>query len=262
VAGSPRQKSRTGVPELARSTRSTAREVADLVAAGADVPRLGDELHLGHRRVLLDQVEERREPVDVVELPGQRRGEVESEAVDVHLGDPVAQRIHDQLQRLRRADVERVPGARVVHVVLLVVLDQPVVRGVVDALERQRGPEVVALGGVVVDDVEDDLDARLVQGAHHALELLHVLTGRGVAGVLVVRREEADRVVAPVVAQALLLQGVVLDELVHRHELDRGDAEVGEVLDRRRVRDAPAYVPRISSGMFLLRNVSPLTCAS
>ena len=49
---------------------------------------------------------------------------------------------------------------------------------------------------------------------------------------------EADGVVAPVVAQAALLEGEVLDELVDRHELERGDAEVGEVRDRRRVGDA------------------------
>ena len=40
--------------------------------------------------------------------------------------------------------------------------------------KRQRRPEVVALGGVVVDDVEDDLDAGLVQRAHHRLELGHL----------------------------------------------------------------------------------------
>ena len=50
-------------------------------------------------------------------------------------------------------------------------------------------------------------------------------------GVGVVRGEEADRVVAPVVRQALVDAGGVLHELVHRHQLDRGDAEVGEVLD-------------------------------
>jgi hypothetical protein len=47
------------------------REVADLVAAIPEVPRLGDELDLGDHRVLLDDVEERREPVDLVELAGQ-----------------------------------------------------------------------------------------------------------------------------------------------------------------------------------------------
>ena len=37
------------------------------------------------------------------------------------------------------------------------------------------GPEVVAFGGVVVDDVEDDFDPRVVQRLHHLLELLHLL---------------------------------------------------------------------------------------
>ena len=49
------------------------REVADLVAARADVPRLGDQLHLRDDGVLVDRVEERGEPVDLVELARERR---------------------------------------------------------------------------------------------------------------------------------------------------------------------------------------------
>ena len=64
------------------------REVADLVAALADVPRLGDQLHPGEHRVLVDDVEEGAEAVDVVELAGQGRGQVEAEAVDVHFRAP------------------------------------------------------------------------------------------------------------------------------------------------------------------------------
>jgi hypothetical protein len=59
---------------------------------------------------------------------------------------------------------------------------------------------VVALGGVVVDDVEDHLDAGLVQRLDHRLELQHLLPAGAVGGVPVVRGEEADGVVAPVVA--------------------------------------------------------------
>jgi hypothetical protein len=57
--------------------------------------------------------------------------------------------------------------------------------------------------------------------------------------------------------QSLLLEGVVLHELVHRHELDRGDAQVGEVLHDRRVRDGgvgPAELlghPRVGHGQAL-----------
>ena len=91
-----------------------------------------------------------------------------------------------------------------------------------------------------------------VQRLDHRLELLDLrlrlgpdagrqLAGRvAVAGhrVAVVRGEEGDRVVAPVVAQAALDEVVVVDELVHRHQLDGGDAEAGEVLDDGRVGDA------------------------
>ena len=144
-AGGELAERRLAAPEVADGVAVVAvplgplrREAADLVAAGADVPRLGDQLDLADDRVLLHELEERRQPVDVVELAGQRGGEVEAEAVDVHLGDPVAQRVHDQLQRVRVPDVEGVPGAGVVHVELLVVLDQAVVRLVVDAPEAQR----------------------------------------------------------------------------------------------------------------------------
>ena len=59
---------------------------------------------------------------------------------------------------------------------------------------------------------------------------------RGRVGVL--RREEGDRVVAPVVREALVLQRAVVDELVHRHQLDRRDAELLQVIDHGGVRDA------------------------
>ena len=103
------------------------REVADLVAALAQVPRLGDQLDLRQHRVLAQDVEERAETVDVVQLARQRRGEVEAEAVDVHLADPVAQRVHHQLQHARVQHVERVAAAGEVHVVARRVGRQPVV---------------------------------------------------------------------------------------------------------------------------------------
>ena len=103
--------------------------------------------------------------------------------------------------------------------------------------KAQRRAELVALGGVVVDHVEDHLDVGLVQRLDHRLELLHLLAALAGGGVGVVRREEPDRVVAPVVRQPLVHQRGVLHELVHRHQLDRGDAELREVVDRGRVRD-------------------------
>ena len=66
----------------------------------------------------------------------------------------------------------------------------------------------------------------------HRLELadlLAVVAGAGIAGV---RREEIDRVVAPVVVQVLVDEMLVVEEGVNRHQLDRGDAELLQVVDR------------------------------
>src|SRR4029077_7160261 len=82
------------VPVLAVPLGPQRREVAHLVAAVAHVPRLGGQLHLGYHRVLLDQVEKRGQPVHLIKLPGQGGGQVEPEAVHVHVKDPVPQRVH------------------------------------------------------------------------------------------------------------------------------------------------------------------------
>ena len=52
------------------------------------------------------------------------------------------------------------------------------------------------------------------------------------------RREEAERGVAPVVAGAARGERRLRDGVVHRQQLDRRDAERGQVLDRGRVREA------------------------
>jgi len=81
----PRQKFPHGVAVTCRSLAPLRWEVAHLVAAGADVPGSAMSFTWLITGFLLDQVEERTQPVHVVELPGQRGGQVESEAVHVHL---------------------------------------------------------------------------------------------------------------------------------------------------------------------------------
>ena len=68
----------------------------------------------------------------------------------------------------------------------------------------------------------------------HLLELAHLaaaVVGRGVLGV---RREEAVGVIAPVVAEAFVEQAGLVHELVHRHQLDGGDALLADRLEHGR----------------------------
>lgn len=76
-----------------------------------------------------------------------------------------------------------------------------------------------------------------VQRPDRRLELQDLLSAVAPGGVRVVRGEEADRVVAPVVAEAHLHQPMVVHELMYGHQLQRGDAQFRQMFDDRRVRE-------------------------
>ena len=167
--------------------------------------------------------------VEAVGLAREDRAEVEAEAVDMHLARPIAQAVGDHLDHARMAEVERVSGAGVVDVVARLIGQQPIIGGVVDALERQRRAALVAFRGVVVDDVENHFEPGIVEARHHLLEFAQSLLA--LMRIARVGSKEADRVVAPVVGQALVEQVAVVDEGVDRQQLDRGDAERFDVVD-------------------------------
>ena len=218
--------------------------MADLVTARAEIPRLGDELGHGQRGILVDRGEERAQLVHVIQRAREGAGEIEAEPIDMHLGHPIAQAVHEQLEAVGMHHVQGVAAAREIHVVPLLALDRAIVSLVIDPAEGERGPAFVAFRGVVIDDVEDDLDARLMQRLHHGPELFHHIRGMRLARrVGALRREETQRVVTPVIVQPLFLEVAVIGEVLNGHQLDGRDPEFRQVLDdwwRRDGRIGPA----------------------
>src|SRR5690606_36067410 len=107
-------------PEAARAVaeavvplRPAGGEAAELVAADSDVPWLGDHLGPGEHRVLAQRYEEGSVPFErgagiVATVAPQRGREIEAEPVDMHLLDPVAQRVHHELEGWGIGKVEAV----------------------------------------------------------------------------------------------------------------------------------------------------------
>ena len=94
---------------------------------------------------------------------------------------------------------------------------------------------MVALGGVVVDDVEDGLDPGGVQLADRRLEAAEA----GIAEVARIGCEVGERSSSPRNCEAPLDQEAVVREGLDRQELEGGDAELPQVLDDGRVRRGP-----------------------
>src|SRR5471030_906311 len=185
-----------GIAEFVVPLGPARRKTTDLISAGTAIPRLGDQLHAGENRVLTATVEEPAAFIETVGLAAEDSGKIKAETVHVHLGDPVAQAVGDHLQHARMRQVERVARTGIVDVITLVV-GQTIVRSVIDTLERQRRPALVAFGGVVVDHVENDLEAGFVKAVDHLLEFRD--RARALRKETRISGEKADRVVAPVI---------------------------------------------------------------
>ena len=108
--------------------------------------------------------------IEPVSFTRQNCAQVEPEAVDMHFGRPVAQAVGHHLHNAGMAHVQRVAGAGVVDVVARIVRHQTIIGQIVDATERQGRAVLVALGRVVVDDVQNDLQPGIVQAGDHLLE--------------------------------------------------------------------------------------------
>ena len=126
-------------------------------------------------------------------------------------------------------------------------------------LKASVGPLLVALGGMVVDDVHDHFEPGVVKGPHHVPEAAETLAGPMITGH---RREEAQRIIAPVIVQPLLQQMVVVDIPVDRQQLDRGDAEALDEADDVLVAPAPQTCPADSRARPGCSLVKPRTWVS
>src|SRR5271166_2535426 len=123
------------------------------------------------------------------------------------------------------AKLERVPGAGEIGVVPRRPGLQMVIGLVVDSPKAEGRPQLVAFGSVVVDNVEDDLDAGVVHLLYERLERAETLCSQ----IFGMRREKPDRVIAPIIAQAALDQVAIVDESMDREELDRRNPEVAQI---------------------------------
>jgi hypothetical protein len=179
----------------------------------------------------MDDAEEGRHVIDDELRTTKRSGQIEAEAVHVHLRDPVAEAVHDELQRPRVAGIGGVAAAGEVHVVTWVFGAEVVVIPVIDAFPGEGGAEVIAFGGVVIDNVENDLDPCMVEGANHRLEFMQAATGIGRRKISRVGSEETEAVVAPVVDLFAVHEEALIDVVVDGQQLNCRDAQVGEVFD-------------------------------
>lgn len=157
----------------------------------------------------------------------------------MHLADPVAQAVEDHPPYDRMVGIERVAGAGVVGIVATI-RPRDVICPILDAAKAERGPGCATLGRVVKHDIQNDLNAGSMQCLDHVAELIERSQRILTRTVSLVRSEETDRRIAPVVGEAW--RAILGIELEYRQQFDRRDPEVlkiRDLLDQAGIRAAP-----------------------
>ena len=182
-------------------------KVSGLPTAKTDIPGLDNELRIFERRVGDDRLQQRMVRVEVVvAVARQCRGQVKPEAVDLHLGCPVTQTVEHQLPDRRVRKVERVSAS--CGVLIPAALVEAIVVGVIQTAIAVGQTAATTFGRVVVNHVENHLDAVSVQFANRGLQLvdyrLRAGRSRRLRRVSRMRSKEVDGVVAPIADQTHL----------------------------------------------------------
>ena len=152
-----------GVAEAVVPFGESGAEGPELVAAGANVPGLGDEARPAQNRVSGERLEKRRVGVEAVRSASKGGREVESEAVDPAMDHPAPERADRHVDHERALEREAIAGACVIDVDRRIPRVETEPRRIVKAAERERGAELVAFAVVIEHDVEDGLHPRGVQ---------------------------------------------------------------------------------------------------
>ena len=196
----------------------------------ACVPGLRDQLHVPQDRVGGQKLQQRRVVQGrAVLMPPQDAGQVEAEAVDAVAHRPVAQAFQDQLADDGVVAVQGIAAAA--EIIVIAARREHIVHLVVEALEAEGGPLLVALGSVIEHHVQDHFYAVVVEGLDQHLQLI-VLVGFLIGDIVGVGGKEAHRIIAPVVQELLAVHLPGVDGLVEfedGHQLHRVDPQLLQI---------------------------------
>ena len=212
--------------------RELGRELTQLIATRPNIPWFGNQPRAAQNRILPQRIEEPAPRIKPLILTAKRGGEIKPEPVHPNDLNPIAQAVQYHAHHIRVRQVQSVSRTRIIGIISRLTRHQAVIAGIVQPAKAQRRAKVIGLGGVVIDHVQNDLDAHFMQPLDHIAE---TRTARR-PEIPRLGREKADGVISPIVAQATAQQKRIIQKALNREQFNRGDPQPQQMFDHR-IRD-------------------------
>ena len=230
IAAFPHPKRAHIIAETSVPLGKRLREIAQVIAAFADVPRLDNQFAACQHGVLVHHLKKASVSLKIG-FPPQYRSQVEAETVHMKCFRPIAQAVRRPTGYVAANNVQRIAAARPVFIAAVGL--QPIPQSIVYAALAKHRAFFILLGGMVVHDIQYHFQARLVQGFDRLLQLFR--RAFGIGGIRRLDGKMGIGVVAPIIAQAHFLQMVFVQMLVYRQQLDGGNAQSFQIINHARI---------------------------
>src|SRR5215472_12577005 len=112
--------------------------------------------------------------------------------------------------------IQTVTSAGEVEIEPRIIRVQPVVGEIIDPTETKGWAKMISFAGVIVNDIKNNFDSGGVEAADHRFELGDLLAHLPTAGIFSMRSEKADRVVSPIIGEAVIDQEFIIGVRMHR----------------------------------------------
>ena len=195
------------------------------VSTWANVPRLGYHSHACQDRILPQRIEKAALRIKTVILTPYRSCQIKAKSIYPHALHPKPQAVHHHAQHIGVRHVQSVSATGIIDIIARLACCQSVIRGVVEPPKTQRGAALITFGRMIVDDIKNDLDPRLVEPVNHVAKAMQT-SGAKIARF---RRKKSDRIIAPIVAQPPFNKKFVIYKGVHWQQLDGLHTKAGQM---------------------------------
>ncbi len=203
------------------------RKAPQLIASGANIPRLGNHHAVGQPRIGGDLGKDRR-----VRRKGrparQHRCQIEAEPVHPRMAHEMAQRGQRQVPHLGHRKIQRIAATGIVN---QAAIGRMGIGIIVQPAQAQHRALHIALARMVEHQIEQDPDPRRMQRRHALAHFRHPARTHQR-----VQRHHADRIIAPEIAQPQRRQVPLVDPRHDGHQFHRADMQFLEMGDDRRMR--------------------------
>jgi hypothetical protein len=94
---------------------------------------------------------------------------------------------------------------------------------------------MIAFCRVIINYIEDHLNARSMHFLHHVFKFYYLFSGNASAGIAHIGRKKTNGIITPIIGETFFVEVAIGNKMMYGHQLNRGNTQLFEIADGNRM---------------------------